>query len=256
MGSSESKSTIDATTPSFTPFSTIRTLSSELKKDQVVFLHGEDLRQQQQQSNSPSKLDFWFCTVENERRRKNMNSGQEQQKEGEKESFTIDKQLHCSGNTRDKDGDIEFWLLDDFNKKYRTRPAKKTEVDRYLKEALYIVNEVAEATIKSRLENMESIERTGAKLMSPKFLPKTLMWSKENTTIADNNNNNNETQQQQTPAAKRNLFYKDSGVFPFLTKTDEKNYGLHAIVALLRSSHRNMLDKIAAEDDEKKGETK
>src|SRR3989338_4859836 len=108
--------------PPLTSIERIEEISRSINPKQTVAFFGKD------NTNSPSSnkndlehhhFGFWVCSVDDKGNSATNNRS--------------DTLLNCSGTDSER-GDLQFWMIADYNKKYQVRPATRLEVDEYVAE--------------------------------------------------------------------------------------------------------------------------
>lgn len=176
--------------PALTPIERIEQISRFIKPKQTVAFFGKDI------SSSPAEernFGFWVCSVD------------------EKGNGTTDNRqdtlLNCSGTDSER-GDVQFWMINDYNKKYQVRPATQREVDEYVAEGQQVYGvQYSRRQVPPHLVFMAS-EAEREKFFGSSNSSKVIMNEEDE---------------------KRQKLHENSGVHPFLNKHEEKQFGVYGI---------------------------
>ena len=234
--SSSASSTTTIPFPSMTPFPRVARISNTLERNQVVAMHGKD------KLNSPTPADifsFWVCTVEDKKEfvpAASHDNNEQQQRQNFSDSF-----LNCSGTDSEK-GDIKFWMLEDYDKKYQVRPASERDVNEYVAEGQKLYG------IKYQRKSIPSF------LMMPRQIDDAAdaknRHSRKSTSAFDDDFYAMSQEQQD-----RIDLLRASGIHPFHNKHEEREYGVYGVRIVREYSNKAkaLLAKLLKEIGNDKG---
>ena len=215
MGNSSSSSNL----PPIADQSRMEKISNSLDYKQSLAMYGRDLSSSNTKSTSSSDFSFWLCSVLDKGKTALLKSSSSADSSfsssSSKPASDSDTLISCCG-TNTEDGDIKFWMIGDYNKKYQVRPASESELEKYIEDG----------------QKTQGKYYTSSKI--PFFLlfypPVSEQQQQQKTTSSENDGDKKKKTARMFPEhAVRNDLYKNSGVHPYLNKDEENKWGVYGV---------------------------